>query len=238
MHIQISRDRRLDLIQKGAELFAAVASRAGADHASRLHIQGREQVCCVMAPVVMAAALNLSWTHRQNRRRALNGLNLRLLVHAQHQRPLRWIEVEPDHIPDLVDKGRIPRQLEGLLPVGLQPERAPDARHHGLAQSHVRGRAAGGPVSGGRRLGFQGRSNEVLDLIIADPARRAGAGRIAQSLQAMAQEALAPGDDALPADAEPLRNGRVGGVRIRTGEHDPRLCRDLLMGASFTARVE
>ncbi len=74
----------------------------------------------------------------------------------------------------------------------------------------------------------------MLDLIIADPAWRPGAGRIAQTIQAMGQEALSPGDDALPADAEPLGNGRVGGVRIGTGEYDPGSHRHILMGASPT----
>jgi hypothetical protein len=35
------------------------------------------------------------------------------------------------------------------------------------------------------RLRFQGQGDEVLDLVIADPARRPGAGRIAQAFQAM-----------------------------------------------------
>jgi hypothetical protein len=159
-------------------------------------------------------------------------LDLRFLVHAQHERPVRWIEVEADHIPDLVDKGRVTRQLEGLLPMGLQPESAPDARHHGLAQPHVLGHAAGGPVRGGRRLGLQGQSDEVLDLIIAHPTGRTGAGRIAQTIQAVGQETLTPGDDTLPADAEPLGNGGVGGARIGTGEHNAGSHRDILMGAS------
>jgi hypothetical protein len=46
------------------------------------------------------------------------------------------------------------------------------------------------------------------------------------------REALALGDDALPADAEPVGNGGVGGVRISTGEHNAGSHRHILMGAS------
>jgi hypothetical protein len=48
------------------------------------------------------------------------------------------------------------------------------------------------------------------------------------------QEALSPGDNALSADAKPLGNGRVGGVRISAGEHNPGSHRHILMGASPT----
>jgi hypothetical protein len=53
-------------------------------------------------------------------------------------------------------------------------------------------------------LGLQGQSNEALDLVISDPPRCTGARGIAQAIQAVGQETLAPSDDALPADAKPL----------------------------------
>lgn len=56
--------------------------------------------------------------HRQYRRRAVQRLDLGLLVHAQDQRLLRRVEVEPDDVADLVDELRVVGQLERVDPVG------------------------------------------------------------------------------------------------------------------------
>lgn len=181
MHIEIIWNRRLDLVRKGAELFATVPSLAGAAHAAGHHIQGCKQVGGAIASVITASALNLAWAHRQNRS-CLRRLDLRFFVHSMHQRAIRWIVVEANDIPDLVDKGRITRQLQRLLPTQLQAKGVPDARHHGLAQPHVLGHAAGGPMRGGGRLVFWIQCDEAFVLVIAHPSRRTGAGRIAQAL--------------------------------------------------------
>lgn len=52
-----------------------------------------------MAPIVVCAPLNLAGTHRQQRPRPVQRLNLRLLIHAQHQRFVRRIQVQADDIP-------------------------------------------------------------------------------------------------------------------------------------------
>ena len=51
----------------------------------------------------MGAPLGHAGQHRQDRLGPVQRLDLRLLVHAQHQRPLRWVQVQPDDVTDLVD---------------------------------------------------------------------------------------------------------------------------------------
>src|SRR6516162_7901603 len=86
----------------------------------------------------MAAPLDLTGTHRQQRLGAVECLNLRFLVDAQHQGAVGWVEVEPDDVAHLVDKPRVSRQLEGFEAVRLQSKGPPDA-------PHARGRDAAGP---------------------------------------------------------------------------------------------
>jgi hypothetical protein len=49
---------------------------------------------------------------RQHRRRAVERLDLRLLVDAEHDRRLGRVEVEADDVSDLVDELRIRGELE------------------------------------------------------------------------------------------------------------------------------
>jgi hypothetical protein len=65
---------------------------------------------------------------RRGRTGAVQGLDLGLLVDAQHQRPVGRVDVEPDHVADLLDEQRVGAELERIDEVGLQPERPPDPR--------------------------------------------------------------------------------------------------------------
>ena len=60
-----------------------------------------------MAFVVVSAALGLAGQHRKDRLTAAQRLNLTLLIHAQHHRMMRWVQVQADDIAHLVDQQRI-----------------------------------------------------------------------------------------------------------------------------------
>jgi hypothetical protein len=73
--------------------------------------------------------------HRQNRLRAIQGLNLALFVHAQRQSPIRRAQIQPDDVAHLLNEQRIGGQLEGLSAVRLQTKGAPEAHHGALRQA-------------------------------------------------------------------------------------------------------
>ena len=75
-----------------------------------------------MTAIVEGAPFGLARLHRQQRCRALKGLNLRFFVDAEDDRVLRRIDVQPDDVAHLVDQPRVGRQLERLSPVRLQPK--------------------------------------------------------------------------------------------------------------------
>jgi len=52
--------------------------------------------------------------HRQHRRRPVQGLDLGLLVHTQHKRLFRRIQIQPDDVAHLVDELRIGADLERI----------------------------------------------------------------------------------------------------------------------------
>src|SRR6266853_1557752 len=84
----------------------------------------------------------------QERRGAVQGLNLALLVHAQHQSAVGRVQIKADDVANFVDEQRIATQLEGLAAMGLQRKGAPDAANAALAEPRCLSPRAGGPVRG------------------------------------------------------------------------------------------
>jgi hypothetical protein len=72
--------------------------------------------------------------HRQHRLGAVQGLDLGLLVHAQHHRPLGRVVLPPDDIDDLLDNQRSGRPLEAVGQVRFEAEGPPDPTDRRLAQ--------------------------------------------------------------------------------------------------------
>src|SRR5271168_4942540 len=80
--IQLWRHILFHGVEEGAEFYAAMAALGLADQCSRPGIQGGKQAGSAVARVVVGAALDRAWTHRQQRRRSIQSLYLTLLVHA------------------------------------------------------------------------------------------------------------------------------------------------------------
>ena len=104
-----------------------MAAMTLADDLAGLHVERRKQRRGAVAAVVVRAALDLPGPHRQQRLRAIQRLDLRLLVDTQHQRPVRRVQVQADDVAHLLDEQRILGELERLAAVRLQREGAPDA---------------------------------------------------------------------------------------------------------------
>ncbi len=140
----------------------------------------------------MGAPLGLARTQGQKRPGAVQGLDLGLLVHAQDQRPVRRVEVEPHNIPHLLDEEGVRRQLEGLGAVGLQREGTPDAAHGVAAQTGTPSHGPGAPVCSILRCGLQGQRHDSQNVSIGDSAGSARPCLIHQSVQPALQEPRPP----------------------------------------------
>lgn len=222
VHVEIVWDGRLNLIEEGPKLNRTMPACAAADHRPGLHVEGGEQVGRTLATIIVGSVLRLAGSHRQHRRRARQRLDLRLLIDAQHYGTMRRSQVQADHVPDLVDEGGIGRELEGVGPVRLQPEGAPDPRDHALAHADPPGHGAGRPVGGVLWLALQRECDYLFDGRVLDGTWRTGAGQIDEAIEAMGEEAGAPRRDAHSADAEITSNTTVGRSRLGAGQHDAR----------------
>ena len=70
--------------------------------------------------IIVGAPFGLTGPHRQQRRGAIQRLNLRLLVDREHHGVLRRVHVQPDDIAYFGHQQRIGRQLEALAAMRLQ----------------------------------------------------------------------------------------------------------------------
>jgi len=85
------RDGLVDRGQKLLELGGAMLAVQLADDGPVADVERREQAGDAVALVVMGAPLGHASQHRQQRLRAVQRLDLGLLVHAQHHRTLGWV---------------------------------------------------------------------------------------------------------------------------------------------------
>ncbi len=229
MHRQIRRHLLVDGDQEFPELDRTVPHVQPSDDLAGDDVQGRIQTRRTVPGVVVRGTLRCPRQHRQDRRRAVQCLDLGLLVHAQHHRPLRRREVEPDHVLDLVHEQRILGQLPRRTAMRLQTERVPDPGHRSLGQSGLRGHRPGRPVSGVGRGRLQRRGDHRLDLIVGDRARTPRTRLVQQSVQPVGHEPRAPLRHCRPLDSQLCRDLAVRAT-FGTSQHDPRpqcqrLCR-------------
>ena len=82
-----------------------------------------------MPDVVVGAFLSLPGLHRQRLLGPVQGLDLGLLVDAEHDRVLRRVQIQPDHVGDLGDQLRVGGELERLRPPRLDPVMPPGPQH-------------------------------------------------------------------------------------------------------------
>ncbi len=153
VHLKVGWHLSIDVIEEGAELHRTMAATDLGPHLARRHHESGRQRRRAVAPVVETAPLRVARPHRQHWLRAIQRLDLRLLVDAHNRHLVGRAQVEPDDVPDLLHHLRVSGQSEGLAAVRLEPEGAPDSMHPGSAQAGLRGEtpeAPTGRVSRGR----------------------------------------------------------------------------------------
>jgi hypothetical protein len=136
---------RLDGVEEADELLVAVPLHVAADDGAVEHVQRGEQRGGAVPLVVVGHRAGAALLHRQAGLGAVERLDLALLVDREHDGVRRRVDIEPDHVAQLLDELRIVRELELPDPVRLQAVGAPDALdrtgadagrlgHHGRVQ--------------------------------------------------------------------------------------------------------
>ena len=89
MHLKIPRHGGVDRVQELSELPGPMPLMKLRNQLTGLHVERRKQRRGAMPTVVVRAALDLPRFHRQEGLSPIEGLNLGLLIHAEHRRVLR-----------------------------------------------------------------------------------------------------------------------------------------------------
>ena len=98
-----------------------MALHALADDLAGGDIERREQGRRSMALVIVGQGSGAPFLHRQTRLRAVERLDLALLVERKHQRLVRRVEVKPDDILDLLAEPRSFESLNRSVRCGFSP---------------------------------------------------------------------------------------------------------------------
>jgi len=125
----------VDALEKLLELDRPVSAVRRGDHSTRGDVERREETGRAGPHVVVTSTLGHTRQQCEDRLGPVQGLNLGLLINAEHHGALGRIEVEANDVAHLVDEERVLGQLEGLDPVRLESEGAPDATDRGLAHA-------------------------------------------------------------------------------------------------------
>ena len=142
------QNRAVDPAQESQELLRPVAWHAFPDDEARLHVQRGEERGGAVALVVVGHRGSAPFLERQPGLGPVERLDLGLLIDAEHDRTVRWIEVEADDLGDLLLEHRVVRDLEPLHDMRLQPGIGPDAPHARRRDAHRLGHRRAAPVRG------------------------------------------------------------------------------------------
>ena len=126
-----------------------MALHAATENLAFEHVERGKQGGGAVALVVVGHRSGPAFLHRKTGLRAIEGLDLGLLVHAEHDRVSRRIDVEADDVLQLLGELRIVGELEAPHPMWGEPVRLPDALHRGGADARGLRHRRRGPV---RRL--------------------------------------------------------------------------------------
>ena len=186
-HVHRGRGRGLcgQGIQESQELLLAVFRLGLGLDLSGLHIQGSKEGGGAMPDVIMGLGGGLSRAQGQAGLGAFQGLDLRLLIHGQHQGLRRRIQIQADHVPGLAREVGVRGNLELAAAMRGQPMLAPDAVHGGVVQAHLLLHTPASPVGGPVRGRLQCAGQHRLHLRVRDR-------RFARRARPIAQQAVHP----------------------------------------------
>src|ERR1700676_4981909 len=181
MHIEPRRHAGIEMAQKAQALLMAMAWFALGEHPPVGDVEGGKQCGSSVAVIIMRDAFDIAKSKGQYRLGALKGLDLALLIDAQHQGLVRRIEVQTDDVTHLLDKEGVGGELEAFASVRLHSEESQVALHAALRHAGFRRQAAHAPVRGGLRLALQDGVQQFGDAFLINAARSSWLELVVQS---------------------------------------------------------
>ena len=209
-----------ELVEECEELLVAVLLVAGAGDLAGRDLKRGVEAGCAVALVVVSHHRGLPRLHRKRRLRAIECLDLRFLVHAQHQRAFRRIEVEPDDVDHLLDQLRVLGELERADLVGLELVIAPDPVHRRRGDAGHRREPADAPMRGPVRRRLERLGEHPLHLVIIDLPGAPRPRCVNETVQPTLAEVTSPQPNRRQRHTHLSRDLRVRRA-LRRAQHDP-----------------
>ena len=221
----------LDGVEEADELLVPMALHAAPDHLAFQDVEGGKQRRRAVPFVVMGDRPAASLLQRQPRLGAVEGLDLALFVHRQHDGMGGRIDVETDDIAQLSDELGVGGELEVAYPVRTELVSLPNPLHRADADPDHLGHRRRRPV---RRLSGRfggGQLDHPLDNGTRQRRDARGSGLVAQkSTHAFVHEPLLPAPDAGLALARPPHD--LSGAKTIAGQQDDPSPPDVLLRAA------
>ena len=180
---QAGFSRGVDSLEEAEESLVAMPRLAVPNHLAGSNVQRGKQGCRAVPLAVVRLALRQARPEWQNRLRAIQRLNLALLIHAEYDRIVWRVQVETHNVPYFGDELWVRAELERLHAMGLEVMLLPDALDRRRADSLLARHQADAPVSGVLRSGAQGHFDQCCFLLGRDFPRAARTGPLFQNAQ-------------------------------------------------------
>ena len=217
----VGRHLALDGIEKADEFLMSMTLHAAPDDLAFEDIEGGKPGGGAVSFAVMGHRGAAPLFHRQPGLGAVERLNLAFLVDAEDHGMGWWVDIEADHILELVGEFGVVGDLERAHSMRLKPLPHPDAPHRGRADPHRLGHRRGAPVGRLMRRRLVGQGHHPIDGLGRQRRDPRGAGLVAdQPRDPFVHEALLPAPDRGFVLADGAGNG-VGAVAIHRQEDDP-----------------
>ena len=166
---------------------------AGRNDFAACHIDGCEQGRCPITLVVVRHRPASTGHHRQTGLGAIQCLDLALFIGAEHERSLRRIEVQTDHVDQLLLEPRVAAQFEGPDQMRLEPIGFPHPVHERLGDPQLCGQAARTPMGGVLRRTLRRLADDLaLNLLPLIPWTTATRQILLNATQAQLRKAAPP----------------------------------------------
>src|SRR6266446_2062701 len=98
VNVEIGGHMLFDGVEEAAEFLRPVARHAFADDGSGLYVEGGKERGRPVPLIVMGVPFDLPGSHREQRLGAIQRLDLRFLIDAEHQRVVWRVEIEADNV--------------------------------------------------------------------------------------------------------------------------------------------
>jgi hypothetical protein len=120
------------MVEEGKEFLVTVSGFTLSEYLSGDTVESGKQGGGSMSLAVVRYAFNISQPKSLQRLSSIEGLNVTFLIDAENHGFIRWVEIQPDNITNLLYEERIGRMFEMFLSVRLNPKGFPNPMYRRL----------------------------------------------------------------------------------------------------------